>query len=152
MDVKLINPFLDAVTTILPQMGFAEITKGKVSVREKSAPSLGVTVLVGVTKAVRGNVAYNMPESTAKFIASTMMCGMPVNEFDDMAQSAIAELANMLTATAATNLAAMGITVDISTPSLTTGDGFNVKISSEQYLSIEMLICSNPFEVNIALA
>ena len=75
MDVKLINPFVDAVTTVMPQMGFQDIAKGKVSVREKSAMSLGVTVLVGVTQAVRGNVAYNMTDDTAKFIASTMMCG-----------------------------------------------------------------------------
>ncbi|WP_177504817.1 chemotaxis protein CheX [Anaerosinus sp.] len=151
MDVKLINPFVDAVTTVMPQMGFQDIAKGKVSVREKSAMSLGVTVLVGVTQAVRGNVAYNMTDDTAKFIASTMMCGMPVENFDDMAQSAISEMANMLTATAATNLTTMGYAVDISTPTLTLGDGFNVKISNSQYLVIELLISSKPFEINIAL-
>ena len=76
---------------------------------------------------------------------------MPVENFDEMAQSAISEMANMLTATAATNLTTMGFAVDISTPTLTVGDGFSVKISSSQYLVIEMLIASNPFEINIAL-
>lgn len=151
MDAKLINPFIDAFVTVMPQMGFQNITKSSVTVKEKSASSLGVTVLVGITKQIRGNVAYNMPEDTAKFIASTMMCGMPVENFDDMAQSAIAEMSNMLTATAATNLAALGLETDISTPTVTVGEGFSVKISNEQYLCISMQIENRPLDINIAL-
>lgn len=152
MDVKYINSFIDAFVTVMPQMGFQNITKSKVSVKEKAAASLGVTVLVGLTKQIRGNVAYNMPEETAKFIASTMMCGMPVENFDDMAQSAIAEMSNMLTASAATNLAALGFETDISTPTVTVGEGFSVKISNEQYLCITMNIEGKPLDINIALS
>lgn len=151
MDAKLINPFVDAFTTVLPQIGFQSINRSTVAVKEKSVSSLGVTVLVGVTKQVRGNIAYNMDGDTARFIASTMMCGMPITELDDMAQSAISELANMITANAATNLAAMEIDVDISTPSLTVGDGFAIKISNAQYLSIQMSLEDKPLEINIAL-
>ena len=151
MDAKLINPFVDAVSVILPQMGLQDISRSKVSVKEKNVKSLGITVLVGITKQVRGNVAYNMPEDTAKFIASTMMCGMPVESFDDMAQSALGELANMITATAATKLAELGFEVDISTPSISIGDGFSVKISAEQFLCIEMAVADKPLELNISL-
>lgn len=151
MDVKLINPFIDAFMTIMPQVGFQNIARGKVSLKEKAADSLGVTVLVGLTKEIRGNVAYNLSDETARFIASTMMCGMPVAVFDEMAQSAISELSNMLTANAATNLTALGIEVDISTPSLTIGDGFTIKISDTQYLVIEMTADGHTVEINIAL-
>ena len=151
MDVKLINPFIDAFMTIMPQVGFQNIARGKVSLKEKAADSLGVTVLVGLTKEIRGNVAYNMSDETARAIASTMMCGMPVATFDEMAQSAISELSNMLTANSATNLTALGIEVDISTPSLTIGDGFTVKISDVQYVAIEMTADGHTVEINIAL-
>ena len=134
MDAKLVNPFMDAFMNIMPQIGFQNLKRNKISVRDKATLSLGVTVLVGFTKEIRGSVAYNMTDDTAKFIASTMMMGMPVADFDEMAQSAISELSNMLTANAATNLTAMGLEVDISTPSLSIGDNFMVKISSEQYL------------------
>jgi len=151
VDVKLINPFIDAFMTIMPQVGFQNIARGKVSLKEKAADSLGVTVLVGLTKEIRGNVAYNMSDETARAIASTMMCGMPVATFDEMAQSAISELSNMLTANSATNLTALGIEVDISTPSLTIGDGFTVKISDAQYVAIEMMADGHTVEINIAL-
>ena len=152
MDAKLVNPFIDAFTTVMPQMGFQEPKRTKMSVKDKVAESLGVSVIVGFTKQIRGNVIYNMSEDTAKYSASTMMMGMPVESFDEMAQSAISEMSNMLTANAATNLTAMGLEVDISTPSLSVGEKFQIKISGEQYLTVEMDLGGHPVELDIAVA
>ena len=151
MDAKLVNPFIDAFVSVMPQMGFQEPKRTKMYVREKNAVSLGVSVIVGFTKQIRGNVVYNMSVDTAKFIASTMMMGMPVAEFDTMAQSAISEMSNMLTANAATNLTGMGLEVDISTPSLSIGENFQVKISDGQYLTVEMDLGGQMVEIDIAV-
>ena len=151
MDAKLVNPFIDAFTSVFPQMGFPAPVRKGMSLKDKIANSLGVTVIVGFTKQLRGNVVYNMSEDTAKYIASTMMMGMPVPEFDAMAQSAISELSNMLTATAATNITGLGLEVDISTPSLTTGVDFQIRISSESFLFVEMDIGGHIIELNIAI-
>ena len=121
------------------------------TVKDKMTQSLGVTIIVGFTKQIRGNVVYNMSEDTAKYIASTMMMGMPVENFDEMAQSAVSEMSNMLTANAATNLAAMGLEVDISTPSLSVGADFQVKISNEKYLTVTMDVSGHPVEIDIAV-
>ena len=151
MDVKLVNPFINAFTAVLPQMGFPTPERTGMSVKEKTINSLGITVLVGFTKEIRGNVCYNMSEDTAKFIASTMMMGMPVETFDEMAQSAISEMSNMLTATAATNLTALGKEVDISTPSLSVGEDFQIKIAPGQFLVVTMDIGGHVVEINIAV-
>ena len=151
MDVKLVNPFINAFTAVLPQMGFPTPERTGMSVKEKTINSLGITVLVGFTKEIRGNVCYNMSEDTAKFIASTMMMGMPVETFDEMAQSAISEMSNMLTATAATNLTALGKEVDISTPSLSVGEDFQIKITPGQFLVVTMDIGGHVVEINIAV-
>ncbi len=151
MDAKLVNPFVDAFTTVLPQMGFPVPQRTNITVKENHTIGLGVSVIVGFTKQLRGNVVYNMKTDTAKFIASTMMMGMPVNEFDAMAQSAISEMSNMLTANAATNLAGMGLEVDISTPSLSIGENFQVKISDSKFLQVEMDIGGHSVEIDIAV-
>lgn len=152
MDAKLVNPFIDAFTSVLPMMGFPTPSRKGMGLKSMVADSLGVTVIVGFTKQLRGNVVYNMSEDTAKFIASTMMMGMPIAAFDEMAQSAISELSNMLTANAATNLTALGYEVDISTPSLTVGADFRVKISNEQYLTVTMDLGGHPVEIDIAVS
>ncbi|MCI6085504.1 chemotaxis protein CheX [Selenomonas sp.] len=151
MDAKLVNPFVSAVESVLPQMGFQPPTRSSLNVRQKNVEGLGVSVIVGFTKQLRGNVVYNMSEDTAKFIASTMMMGMPVAEFDAMAQSAISEMSNMLTATAATNLTALSLEVDISTPSLSIGSGFHMKISDGPYLTVAMDVAGHLLEVDIAV-
>ena len=151
MDAKLVNPFIDAFTAVMPQIGFPEPKRAKVTVKQKNAVSLGVSVIVGFTKQIRGNVVYNMTESTAKFIASTMMMGMPVENFDEMAQSAISELSNMLTANTATHIAGLGLEVDISTPSLTVGADFEVKVCDGQYLVVAMDLSGKLVELDIAV-
>jgi chemotaxis protein CheX len=151
MDVKMINPFIEAISHIMPQLGFQSVTKGKLSVGDQFVESKGVTILVGLTDDARGNIAYNMTEETAKNIASTMMMGMPVNEMDEMAQSAISEMTNMITGNAATNFEKMGLRVDISPPSLVVGQKFKAKVSSNKYLVVELMIDSNLVELNVGV-
>lgn len=151
MDVKLINPFVDAVATVMPQLGFQNISRGKLALKEQYVSSQGVTVLIGMTNQVRGNIAYNMSEETAKSIASVMMMGMPVEKMDEIAQSAISEMVNMVTANAAINFEKQGMNVDISPPSLALGEDFKIKVSSTKYLALELMIDSNSIELNIGL-
>lgn len=152
MDAKLVNPFIDAFTSVLPMMGFPTPSRKGMGLKSIVVDSLGVTIMVGFTRQLRGNVVYNMSEETAKHIASTMMMGMPVAALDEMTQSAICEMSNMLTATAATNLTALGYDVDISTPSLTVGSDFKVKISTEKYLTVTMDLAGHDVEINIAVS
>jgi chemotaxis protein CheX len=144
-------PFVDAFTAVMPQIGFQDIKRNKISVREHAVTSKGVTVLVGFTKEIKGNVAYNMTENTARLIASTMMMGMPVPELDEMAMSAISELGNMIMGNAATILSTKGIGIDITPPTLCRGD---MKISQTYAKNICIPMSSDGsmvLELDIAL-
>ena len=60
MDAKLVNPFVSAVESVLPQMGFQAPKRTALSMRQKNVAGLGVSVIVGFTKQLRGNVVYNI--------------------------------------------------------------------------------------------
>ena len=98
----------------------------------------GVVRVVGFTKQMQGKVVYNMTADTAKYIASTMMMGVPVTKFGELVQSALREMSNMLTARAATNFTGLGLEVDITTPELIISEDHTIKISDAQYLTVEM--------------
>lgn len=151
MDAKFINPIIDAFREILPQLGFADIQRGKVSMGSSSVESMGVTVIIGMTHDLRGSVAYNLSESTAMAIASTMMGGIPVATFDELPQSAISELVNMVTANAAMRFEGMGVKVDISPPSLIVGADFRARLLQEKFLVIEMLADGYLIQLNLGL-
>lgn len=150
MDVKYINPFMDAFASIMPQLGFSGTRIGNLSAKAKEVKRTGVLVILGIVGDVKGNVVYAMDVDVAKNIASVMMMGMPVEEFDEMAQSAISELTNMITATASTFFADAGIHVDISTPTLLLGENMSVKMNSDQILCVTLYADDIPIEVNIS--
>lgn len=150
MDVKHVNPFLESFKTIMPQLGFNNIRKGNLKVKNRDLISSGITIIVGVVGTLKGNVVYTIDIEDAKKIASTMMMGMPVNEIDDMAKSALSELSNMLTANAATCFSTIGILIDISTPIMLQGDNISIKMSSDQVLCVQLLADEIPMEINIA--
>lgn len=151
MDVKLVTPFIDAVGLVLPQVGIQKVERGKIGLKDKLLATMEVTALVGLTKGMRGNIAYSMSQQTAKQIASTMMMGMEVGEFDMLAQSAISELANMLAAKAAVKMEATGNVIDISPPTLIIGKNVTVRVSQVQTLVVMMETDAGSIELNIGL-
>ncbi len=151
MDVNHINPFISAFTSVIPQLGFQSVNKGGLSVKGKELQSSGVIIIVGIVGAIRGSVVYTMDTENAKKVASCMMMGMPVNELDDMAQSALGELTNMLTANAATHFAGLGISIDISTPTVMHGNNMSLKMGTGQVLCIQLFADDIPIEVNISI-
>ena len=150
MDAKLVNPIIYAFMDVMPQMGFPMPRRVRVYLQDRNVISNGLTVTVGFTKQMQGKVIYNMTADTARYIASTMMLGVPVNKFGDLAQSALREMSNMLTARAATGFSQMGIEVDITTPELVVNEGSTIRISDSQYLNVEMELGGH--RMNIALS
>lgn len=149
MDIKYAEPFSNAFLNVFPQFGAANVKLVNQCECNRKIQTPGVVVIVGLTGDVHGNVIFGLSEDSAKKIAGMMM-GMPVDNFDDMAQSAISELSNMLAATACTDFAGMGISADISTPTLMYGI-FNTTASYDSVFRIEMLADDIPFYIYISL-
>jgi len=150
MKNKFAEPFVNSFLSVMPQLGFEDVHTGSIKEMGKTIESPGVIVILGVVGELRGNVIYGMNEESAKKVASTMMMGMEVTEFDAMAQSAVSELSNMLTATASTEFTGLGIKTDISTPTLMYGD-FSASASFEHVICIEMSAENLPFYIYVSL-
>ena len=54
MDAKMINPFVDAVATVLPQLGFQSVERGQIRLGEEFVEGRGVTVLTGKMESTVG--------------------------------------------------------------------------------------------------
>jgi chemotaxis protein CheX len=150
MDVNYINPILDAFTNVMPQLGLNDVKKKNVSLKGRYIESPGVVIILGIVGDIKGNIIYGLSIEDAKKIASMMMMGMQVTEFAELAQSAISELTNMLTANAATNFSKQDININISTPTLMHGE-FTANASSDKVICVEMLVNGLVFEVNISM-
>ena len=151
MDAKLVNPIIDAFMEVMPQMGFPMPRRQRIYLQDRNVISNGVALTVGFTRQMSGKVVYNMTVETARYIASTMMLGVPVEKFNDMAQSALREMSNMLTARAATNFSKLGVDVDITTPELVIEEDYSIRISDSHYLTVDMEIGDHKLEISLAV-
>lgn len=151
MHAKILSPFLEAIFEVLPEIGCSDVKQGKLNLKERLIASLEVTAIVGLSDDLQGNVAYCMSGDTAKNMASIMMMGMPVGDLDEMAQSAIAEMANMITARASTAFSGLGSVVRISPPVLITGENVTVMVSQVRTFCIEIITGAGIIEVNVGL-
>jgi chemotaxis protein CheX len=116
MDAAIVNPFIQGAQLVLGTVCFEQPKLGQVFVKKKPYTTSNVTVSVAIIGEITGEVIYNMEESTGCFIASKMMGGMPVPALDEMSQSAVSELANMISGNVATILFGKGYKVDIKPP------------------------------------
>ena len=118
MNAKVINPFVVAAFDFLEKNQKLKINKGTLSLLK--SPLLGdeVNTLIRLTGVVDGQVIYSMSKFTAQKIASWMLMGMPVEELDELAASAINEMGNIITGLASCNLAESGIFCAVTPPTL----------------------------------
>ncbi|NFM73347.1 chemotaxis protein CheX [Clostridium botulinum] len=149
MEAKYINPFIDSFYNVLPQLGFSNVTREDVAIKN-NVESLGILINLGIVGDIRGNIVYNIQGENGKKIASKMMMGLPVEELNEMAQSALSELSNMLTANASINFSNIGVNVNISTPTLMYGQDIKIKLNTDKILNIKIVADDIPIDVNIA--
>ncbi|RUT56968.1 chemotaxis protein CheX [Clostridium botulinum] len=150
MDAKYINPFIDSFYNVLPQIGFSNVTREDVTIKN-NVESLGILINLGIVGDIKGNIVYNIQGENGKKIASKMMMGLPVEELNEMAQSALSELSNMLTANASINFSNIGVNVNISTPTLMYGQDIKIKLNTDKILNIKIVADDIPIDVNVAL-
>lgn len=125
MRVELINPFVVAAGEVLNQeLGvFAE--RGSLSLHRDTYISEDITVLISLVGDIWGVAIISLSFETAKAIVSSML-GEEVTEFNELAQSGIGEMGNVITGLAATKLAQAGYKADISVPTMIVGKGSRI--------------------------
>lgn len=155
MDVKYINTFLEALVHVLGNFGMSDIKRGNIVKKENMHVNMDITSVTGLVGAIRGNIAYSLSKETAMGIVSKMMMGAPVTEFDEIARSAIGELANMITGTASGIISKMlsdkSVPFEPTPPSIISGKDIYFMISSVPTIAIDMYTQAGRIEVNIGL-
>ncbi|MBB6218322.1 chemotaxis protein CheX [Anaerosolibacter carboniphilus] len=146
MEAKYINPFIEAFTKTLEQLGITDIKRIGVKKKDKLYVDLDISTVICLKGGIQGNMALSMPQDTAKKLASTMMMGMSISVIDDMAKSAIGELSSMIAGAASTMFMSLGVTLQISPPIVLLEPS---DINALEALAIDFETQSGKIELNI---
>lgn len=141
-----INPFLKSAEQVLFQVCGIQTKIGALSKDSLFIDGNPLFIMLGVTGEITGQVFIVFNFDIAKDIASKMMMGMPVPEIDDMAKSALSELGNMIMGNAATLLSGKNLQIDITPPTLGTG---NARMASPNMTTIKVPLLYEKGEIRL---
>lgn len=136
MKAEHINPFLSACKDIFMEMAQIELNTKGTKLKTTPVATKNVVIMVSIIGDLLGSVAINLDIEFAKKIASNMMCGMPVENLDEMSMSALKELSNITMGRVATAFSQMGKNIDIAPPTLMVGDNMLLSVTYVPLLSI----------------
>ena len=143
MNVEYINPFIAASRSVISQTTGFDPAIGQLYV--KATPYTGdkVMIIIGLAGKIRGNVVVSFDYETAYKIVSAMMGGMPIQTLDEMSKSAIAEVCNMILGNTATIFSKKNIHVDITPPTVLTGDNMQLSAAKSTVVCIPLILDDN---------
>ncbi|GAB2694015.1 chemotaxis protein CheX [Paenibacillus thermoaerophilus] len=118
MKAEVINPFLESARSVLEQLIQVRPTMGNLGLQEIKVSQDYIHIRIGITGQMTGNVMFGLPEPVALKLVSVMMGGFAVSELDEISESAISELGNMISGNASTLLYNQGIHIDITPPAV----------------------------------
>lgn len=122
MKVEYINPFIVASNSVIGMLSGLQVKVGKPFLKKPPYLFNNVVIVIGVVGEIKGQIYFEMSYETGIGIASIMMGGMQLDELTEIAKSAISEMGNMIMGNASTMLSQNSVAIDITPPTLLTGD------------------------------
>lgn len=139
MKAEVINPFLESARIVIEQVIQVSPSTGNLGVKEIQRIDDHIWIQVGMTGQLSGNIIFGIAEHVALRMVSIMMGGFTITEMDEMGQSAISELSNMISGNASTILSNQGVAVDITPPKVMRSEHMTFEEFSKA-LSIPLLM------------
>lgn len=148
--VDFVNPFILAALSVVKDAVGCDLKRADLRIESSKVASEDVTVVIGVTGDAEGIVLYGMSERSAKSFASLMLARrVPV--FDSLAESAVAELGNMIAGRAASVLENQSYVCRITPPTLLCGRGTIISLIDIKRLVIPLTAEPGTIEISVAL-
>jgi chemotaxis protein CheX len=148
--VQIVNCYVAAASQVLVQETGEQVKRGGLELKGNPYITEAVTAMIGVSGDLAGSLYLSMTESTARELVSKML-GQPTAQMDDLAQSGIAELANVVAGNAGIALSAQGHRTDITPPFLIVGAGARLSHVEIQRLVVPLTTTCGTVNVHVAL-
>jgi chemotaxis protein CheX len=150
MRVQLVNCYVRAAADVIAIETSAIVKRGGVKLEKDAYTTEEVTAMVGVNGSMGGTFFLSMSEKTALGIVSSMM-GQETDVFDELSQSGIAELANVVAGAASVGLSELGYITNITPPLLLLGAKAKISSVELQRLVVPLTTQHGPVNVHVAL-
>ena len=134
MNIDLVKSAMGAAREVLLQECGMPVEQQQIKMQNGPYETKGVTVIIGLAQDVEGSIILGMSEETACAYISHAI-GEPTTEIDELAQSGLGELGNVLAGRAAAKFCERGHQTAIAPPTVLIG-----KMGTLSTLSIPRIV------------
>ena len=125
MDVKFINPFINATLHVLETMASITAKAGKPYLKKDKVAKGDVSGIIGLTGDVKGTISVSFSEDSILFIVSSML-REEMTELNEEIKDAAGEITNMISGQARQELDGMGRSLKAAIPSVVMGKNHTI--------------------------
>lgn len=125
MDVRLVNPFINATINVLETMAFVNVEAGKPYLKKDNVAVGDVSGVLGLTGVANGTIAVTFEEKCILTVVSNMF-GETMTILNNEISDAVGELTNMISGQARRELEEMGKVFKAAIPSVVTGRNHSI--------------------------
>ena len=149
MDVKLVNPFINATINVLETMAFVNVEAGKPYLKKDNVAVGDVSGVLGLTGVANGTISVTFEEKCILTVVSNMF-GETMSQLNSEIADAVGELTNMISGQARRELEEMGKIFKAAIPSVVTGNNHSIRHYSEgPKIAIPFSIDDGEFTIEI---
>jgi chemotaxis protein CheX len=150
MKVQIVNLFVQAALDVITKETGEQAKRGGLLLEGNPYTTEDVTAVVGISGALTGSLYLSMAEPTALKMISAII-GQETLELDDLGQSGIAEIANVIAGSAGIELAEEGIETLINPPLVLVGRGARLSTVEIQRLVVPLMTAYGDIKLHVAL-
>lgn len=125
MDVRLINPFINATINVLETMAFIRVDAGTPYLKKDNTATGDVSGVLGLTGVANGTIAVTFEAQCILAVVSGMF-GEEMHEINNEIADAVGELTNMISGQARRELEETGRRFKAAIPSVVTGKNHSI--------------------------
>ncbi len=151
MNVEYANIFVGSAVRIFEQEMGSKLTRKSLTLKNAPVPGLPVSIIIGVTGFLTGQVVYSMDEDFAFKVTRALMPNRLPAEARKYMSSAVAEVANIITGQATISLAGEHETIHLTPPAVLTGKDMLVDFLTLPTICLSLISEFGILEINIAI-
>jgi chemotaxis protein CheX len=151
MKAQFINPFIRSAVEVFKQLGGITLEKTTLTLKEDPTPSNEISMIIGITGFISGQVVYSLKMHTAERIAKEMIPNQDMKIDQSFIESAMGEVANIITGRSTIELSGKDRKLHITPPTIVVGKDFQISFIKLKTISVSLGSRFGTLEVNIAI-
>ncbi len=151
MDVKLVNPFIEATLHVLSSMAFTKAVAGKPYLKKDAVAKGDVTGIVGLIGEASGTISVSFTEECILAIVSNMF-GEEIKEINDEVKDAVGEILNIVSGQARKKLETTGKLLKGAIPTVIAGKNHTIThITKQPIVAVTFETDNGGFTIEICI-